>query len=342
MIRFSRWKLALLGCAALCTGASAAGPTSSAFVRVGAIAAPDDRWDITAWDNAHHRLLVAHGKDLLVIEPANENKVRAVGSLAGAHGVAAVPGTDLVLVSSAKDDTVRLLDEESGAQVARIAVGKDPDAAIISRDGKQAFVMDADGGALSVIDLARRIETRQIPLKPGLEFAVQFGPTLVAVNNESQSEIEIAEIAAGKAAGSIALPGCEGPTGLAYDPSRGLALSACANGKAALVDLPKRRVVALVPIGLGPDTAIWDAAHHRFLVPCGKSGSLSIIRMEGNKPVVEPAVATETSARTAALDPASGRLYLPAASFSPAVPPAKRGALVPGSFHILVMAPAHD
>ena len=342
MIRLLRSKLVLLACAALCTGASAGAPAPPAFVRAGTIAAPDDRWDIAAWDAAHHRLLVAHGKDLLVVEPANANNVRPIGSLAGAHGVAAVPGTDTVLVSSGKDDTVRLLDEDSGAEIARIAVGKGPDDAIISRDGRQAFVMDADEGALSVIDLGRHVETRRIPLKAGLEFAVQFAPTLVAINNEDQSEIEIADVAAGKAAGSIALPGCERPTGLAYDPDRGLALSACANGKAALVDMSKRRVLVLVPIGLGPDTAIWDAAHHRFLVPCGKSGTLSIIRIERNKPVVEPAVATETSARTAALDPTSGRLYLPAASFLPAVPPAKRGALVPGSFHILIMGPAHD
>ena len=116
-------------------------------------------------------------------------------------------------------------------------------------------------------------------------------------------------------------------------------LSSCANGKAALTDLRARKVVALLPIGEGPDTAIWDAGHKRFLVPCGKSGTLSVIRMVGRTPLVEKAVQTEVSARTAAIDAATGRLYLPSARFGPPVAGAKRGAMEAGSFHVLVMAP---
>jgi DNA-binding beta-propeller fold protein YncE len=103
--------------------------------------------------------------------------------------------------------------------------------------------------------------------------------------------------------------------------------------------LRARKVVALLPIGDGPDTVIWDASHKRFLVPCGKSGALSVIRMQGRKALVEQAVTTEASARTAAFDPATGRVYLPAARFSPPAPGAKRGTIDAGSFHIVVMAP---
>jgi hypothetical protein len=64
-----------------------------------------------------------------------------------------------------------------------------------------------------------------------------------------------------------------------------------------------------------------------------------VIRLVGRRATVEPVAETEASARTAALDPATGRVYLPAARFAPPVPPEKRGAMVPGSFHIVVMAP---
>ena len=168
--------------------------------------------------------------------------------------------------------------------------------------------------------------------------------TLLAVNNEQLSEIDLADLATAKAAGAIALPGCTGPTGLALASNHGapdlhLALSACANGVAALVDLSARTLVALVPIGQGPDTAIWQGAQHRFLVPCGRSGTLSIIVLEGRTPRVLPPVTTEVSARTAALDPVSGWLYLPAARFVPGVA-GGRPAIVPGSFHLLMLAPA--
>jgi len=307
-----------------------------AFQPAGAISAPDGRWDFASWDAKHGRVLVAHGQDVLVFDPSGS--VRTIGKLAGAHGVLPVPHSNSVLVSSGKDDSLRVLDEASGAELAKIAVTGDPDAMILSNDGRTAYVMGADSGAISVVDLAHNAETRRIKLKPGLEVPVLVSPTLLAVNNEPLGEIDLADLAKGRAAGVIAMPGCKEPTGLAYAPEQGLALSACANGVAALVDIKARRLVKLVPIGMGPDTAIWQASEHRFLVPCGRSGTLSIISLKGREAQAEPSVVTQTTARTAALDPVSGRLYLPAASFGAAVA-GGRAPMVPGSFHLLAMAP---
>ena len=332
----------ILGVAAamLVSAHSAAAPAPAVHI-VPSISAPDGRWDFASWDAAHQRVLVAHGIDVLVIDPAPgaaNGAVRAIGKLAGAHGVLAIPGTDTLLVSSGHDDSVRILDETSGAEVARIPVVADPDAMILSVDGRTAYVMGADSGAISILDLATKAETGRIALKPGLEVPVLVSPTLLAVNNEKVSEIELADLASGTMAGVIALPGCTGPTGLALDPETGVALSSCANGVAALVDISARRLLALVPIGQGPDTAIWQKARHHFLVPCGRSGTLSIVALDGRKAHALPPVTTEVSARTAALDPASGALYLPAARLLPAVAGA-RPAPAPGSFHLLVLAP---
>lgn len=324
---------------ALAATVASAEPVAFAFKKSTPISAPDGRWDFTSWDAAHQRLLVSHGQDVLVIDPAGPSTVHSIGKVAGAHAALAIPGSNNVLVSSGQDDSVRILDETTGTQLASIAVASDPDAAIVSEDGRTAYVMGAKAGAISIIDLNRRVETGRIALKPALEVAVLVNPTLIAVNNEDQSEIELADLATGKAAGAISLPGCKGPTGLAYAPQEGLALSVCANRKAALVDIVARRVVKLLPIGLGPDTAIWQADKHRFLVPCGRSGTLSVITLNGRRAQVLPAMTTELSARTAALDPTSGQLYLPAASFH-ATPSGQRPSTVPGSFHIVVLAPA--
>ena len=248
----------------------------------------------------------------------------------GAHGVIAIPGSSNLLVTSGKDNTVRVIDEVSGKEIASISVAANPDAVVLSSDGNRAYVMAAKGGAISIVDLVKNAEVARIALKPGLEVPVLVTPGLIAINNEDAGEIEFANLLTKKADGAIKLTGCEGPTGLAYDPATGLALSSCANGKAALVDLRARRVVALVPIGEGPDTVIWDAKHRRFLVPCGKSGILSVIRLEGRKPMGEAAVTTEVSARTAAFDPTTSRVYLPAARFGLPPAPGKRGTMEPG------------
>ena len=187
--------------------------------------------------------------------------------------------------------------------------------------------------------MAARKVTATIALKPGLEAPVLAGPNLLAVNNAESGEIDLIDLAAGKPAGVIAMPGCQHPTGLDYAPDQHLALSACGNGVAALVDLAQRRLVTLLPIGEGPDTVIWQAARQRFLVPCGRSGTLSIISLNGQRARVETPVATEMSARTAALDPISGEVFLPAARFQTGTTE-HRPPIVPGSVHLLVLAPS--
>ena len=343
MISRSNWQQALLALGlGLCASPSlGSAPATPAFVRSGQIAAEDDHWDFATWDSTAKRLLVAHGSDVLVIRPDAPQPVKAIGHIAYAHGVVPIPGTDTILVSSKNDASVRILDATSGEQIATIPVGRDPDAELVSADGHSAYVMDAASGAVSVIDLVAFRETARIAVKPGLEVAVEYAPHQIAVNNEDENEIELVDLTAGRMSGTIALPGCTGPTGLALDPITGLALSACANGKAALVDTRTRRQVALLPIGTGPDTAIWDGAHSRFIVPCGKSGTVSVIRLAGREPIVEPVSLSETSARTAAYDPASGHLYLPAARFT-AAGGAGKPSIVPGSFHIAVMTPGRD
>lgn len=331
----------LAGLATICAtiGGNAAAQTAAPpYATVGEIAAPDGRWDFASWDDGHHRLLVAHGKDALVIDPARPGDVRAVGDVAGAHQVLAIPGGDRLLVTSGHDNSVRILDLASGTQVASIGVADDPDAAILSPDGHRAYVMAARGGAVSVVDLDAMKETARIAVKPGLEVPAWIDDHTLAINDEDASEIELVDTAAGQHVGAIALPGCEGPTGLAYAPTHHMALSACANGQAALVDMAIRRMIKLIPIGQGPDTAIWDARRSRFLVPCGKSGTLLLIALDGTDARPLPSLTTATSARTAALDPATGRVYLPAATFKAAAS-GERPAMVAGSFRIVVLNP---
>lgn len=333
--------LVALGAAALISGAAlAANPAGPPFTRLPDIAGPDGHWDFVSWDVAHGRVIVAHGKDVLLVDPA-KGSLRPIGEIEGAHAALALPGGDRVLVSSGHDNTVRIIDSVSGTQLASIPVVGDPDATVLSPDGHSAYVMGGDSGAISVIDLDRLAETKRISAKPGLEVPVLFGDHMLAVNNEGLGEIEIVDLSSGKMTGTIAMPGCKDPTGLAYAPQFGLALSACGNGKAALVDLQHRKVVRSLPIGLGPDTAIWDEAGHRFLVPCGKSGTLAVIPLGRRGAGAVTNVATEASARTAAFDPASGRLYLPAARFQPALA-GKRPEIVAGSFHIVVLSPRQN
>jgi hypothetical protein len=109
-----------------------------------------------------------------------------------------------------------------------------------------------------------------------------------------------------------------------------------------VIEAKTGREVASVPIGPGPDCVMFDAARHLALVPTGGDGMLTIIPLHGGKEKgigAVSTVATQVLARLGALDPKTGRLYLPIAQAKPVPDPGQRRTLIPGSFAVMVLAP---
>ncbi len=305
----------------------------------GAIKAADGGWDYAAIEPDSQLLYIARGSEVTEIDLAHGTTVRAFGEVAKGHAVVPLPGHKL-LVSSAHDDTVRLFDTPTGTEETRIKTGADPDAALFDAASGLAAVMNAKAGTVSVIDVAKRNVVRTITLKPGLEFAQIAPDGTLFVNNEDENEIETADLRTGKVGVAIPLPGCTGPTGLALDPVTHVLISACANGKAALVDANARKQTGSLAIGAGPDAVILDAARRLAFIPCGRDGTLSIVALDGaNGLAIIATIKTAIGARTGALDPRTGRLYLPTAGFGPAPAGGGRPAMVSGSFQVLVVSP---
>ena len=301
------------------------------------IPVPDGGWDYAKVDTAAGKLYVARTDSVTVVD-LKTDAVSSIGAIVRGHAVVPIAGTTLLLVSSGRDDSVRILDTATGAEKAKIAVGSDPDAAYYNAQTKHALVMNAKAGTVSIIDPVAATVVGTITLKPGLEFATEVGGTLY-VNNEDENEIETADIVSGKAGAAIPLAGCTGPTGLGFDKQRNRLISACANGKAAVVDLATK-AVSLLSIGLGPDAVIIDRPRGVALIPCGKDGTLSVIDIASpGAATVIATVPTEPGARTGAVDRRDGNVYLPTARFGPPATAGGRPAMIPGSAHILVLSP---
>ena len=214
-----------------------------------------------------------------------------------------------------------------------------PTRQLIDPETGHLLTMNAHAGSVSEVDLGKADVVRTFALKPGLEFAVIGPHQMLYVNNEDANEIETVDLAAGKPGPTIALTGCEGPTGLAHDPAHDRLIAACANGVATVIDVAKRKVVQTIAIGRGPDAVLMDRSRQRALIPCGGSGTLELLDLSGSTIRKLGTVPTESGARTGTLDPATGRVYLPTARFGP--PPAAGGRpqALPGSFHLLVLEP---
>jgi YVTN family beta-propeller protein len=322
------------------TAAPVLAASSPAYVIAGSIAGPDGSWDYAKVDADARRLYVARSGSVTVADLNSDATATSIGELSRGHAVVPLPGNRL-LVTSGNDGTVRFLDTATGKQISSVAVGKKPDAAIYDAPHHRAFVMNADSGTVSVVDTTAMKVTSTIAVKAALEYAALGKDGTLFINNEDANEIEVVDVAHGKTVSAIALTGCEGPTGLGYDERHDRLISACANGKAAIVDAKAKRLTTLIDIGIGPDAVIMDEARRLAFIPCGKDGVLDILALDApGGPARVGRITTQVGARTGALDPRTGAIYLPTAQFAPPATVGGRPTAVPGSFHILVLKPA--
>ena len=256
------------------------------------------------------------------------------------HGVIAIGDSGIGVSANGKSQMAVLFDTKSGKVLASIPTGEDPDAVAYDPATGLVAIMEGDGQAVFLIDPKAMKAAGTIALGGKPEFAASDGHGHLLINIEDKHEIARVDIATRKVIYSVALPGCESPTGLAYDGDDDLAISTCRNGVADVTDGKSGAGRASIAIGQGPDAAIYDSAHKAFYVPCGRSGTLSVIAVKSPTDIALAAtVPTALGARTGAYDAKTGKLYLPTAQYQLPVGPGKRPQTIPGTFEIVVVGP---
>jgi YVTN family beta-propeller protein len=326
--------LALVAATGLATAASAA---TSPIRVIDHIAGPDGAWDYASFDPAHRRLYVAHGDAVTAIDVDTGKVTAKLAAAQRAHSALPLPGGDELLITNGASDTATLVDAQTGAVRATVPTGKNPDAALVDPSSKLALVMNGRSGDITLIDLAAGKAVGSIPVGGVLEFGVADGQGRVFVNIEDKGEIAVIDTAARKVVAHWPMAGCEEPSGLAYAKDAGLLIAACANGMAKAVSSTTGKVVATLKIGPKPDAAFYDAGRKLAYIPSGDS-TLAVIAVRGPTDVaVVATIATHAGARTGAVDPSTGKIYLPSADFDPPAKPEGRPTPRPGTFAVLVV-----
>jgi DNA-binding beta-propeller fold protein YncE len=303
------------------------------------IPGPDAGWDLLSVDTVRRRLLVARTDGVMVVDLDSGQVTPHFVAGARLHSVFAIPGSKLGIATSGQANKAILFDIETGVVTAEIPTGTNPDAAIYEPASRTVWVMNARDGTATVIDPFHAKVVATVPIGGALEMPALDGHGHLFVNVEDKNEIAEVTLANRLVLRHIPLTGCVGPTGLTF-VSSGILISACANGVAKLVRASDGGVAGEFPIGPRPDGAFVDERHHRAYIPSGGDGTLTVIDTHGRFPRPVAKLSTQAGARTGAVDPASGKVYLPAARYTP--PPAGGGrpGLVPGSFEILVVSTA--
>jgi DNA-binding beta-propeller fold protein YncE len=194
--------------------------------------------------------------------------------------------------------------------------------------------MNADDGTASVIDPKAAKVIGTVVIGGALEFAVVDGRGNLFVNVEDKHQLAMVDTRTRKVLRRTDLAGCEDPSGLGLSAD-GVLIAACANSIAKTVNAATGRLGTDIAIGIRPDAVLMDAGRHRAFIPSGGNGTLTLIDTAGAKPKAIAVVPTQIGARTGAVDPATGKVYLPTAKFNASG--SGRPKAAPGSFEILVV-----
>jgi outer membrane protein assembly factor BamB len=322
---------ALLGLSA--QAADAPHPTGLHVVK--RIAGPDGGWDLASFDPARRRVYVAHQDVVIAIDVDSGTANLAFAKGDHLHGVIAVPGTDLIVASNSGDNTARVLSAVDGRQLASVPTAKDADGVQFDPHSGLVIVICADGGAMTLIDPKAMKAVGTIDIGTPLEFGAPDGHGRVFVNHEEKNQVAVVDLAARKVVGQYDLPGCTRPTGLAYVAGERVVVD-CGNGGVDVLDANTGHAIATFKVGAFPDAVIYDDQRQLALIPSAFGGDLTVIALSGaaNNTVIDT-VPTQIGARTGAVDPKTGRVFLPTAEYVLPAPAGQRPTTKPGTFVVL-------
>lgn len=326
--------------------ASAAAAPNYKITKSVPLGAPE-RWDYTIYDKSGHRVFVAHGDKVAVVDAESGKLLGNVeGIPGGTHGTVVVNGKGYT--DDGEAGQVIVFDPRTFKILKRIKAQDDADGIAFDPASGHIFVIEGDSKSITVIDPRNDQVMDTIHTNGGLEAAVAGGNGKLYVNGSEKKEMLRIDIATNKVDATWPIPSCTSPHGLAIDTEAHRLFVSCVNKVMTIVNSDNGAVIASVPIGQGTDSAAFDPKRKLAFSSNGVDGTISVIReLNANSFVPAGEIKTKVTGRTMDIDPDTGRLYVAAADIDPnaPVPPGKNGRPgrpkpLPGTLKLLFLDPA--
>ncbi len=333
----------LLGAALLSSASAASDAPYQAITQIPI--GGEGGWDILSVDSAAHCLYLSHATKVVVIDLEKNAVAGEIENLPGVHQLLPVPELQRGFTSNGKENKCSVIDLKTLKPIAQFATGENPDAMAYDDQRGEVYVFNHSGNSATVIDAKDPKVVATVALEGSPEFAAYDASTgRVYVNLEDKSEVAVIDTATHAVVARWPLAPGEEPTGIAFDATNHRLFSTCHNQMMTMLDTASGKVVATVPIARGVDGCAFDQEMQLAFASCGEGVVTIAQETSPNELKVVQSLATQRSARTIALDPATHRIYLPAAEYQPATSPAPgatpgRPAMVPGSMKLLVYGP---
>ena len=300
----------------------------------------DGGWDYPVADPGAHRLYIAHGTEVDVVDTKTGKSIGVIPNLHGVHSIALDTAGKFGYITDGGANAVVAFDRSTLAVTATIPAGTGPDDMLFEPVTQTVWSFNGRSHDISVISTASNTVIATIPLPGKPEFPVTDGQGTVFDNIEDKNEIVRID-ARSKAITATWPAGCDSPSGLAFDAAGFRLFAACDGKKASVIDITSGKLLANPSIGDGPDAAGYSDARSLAFIP-SRDGILSVIDAAApGYPTIE-SLPTQPGARTMTYDSATDRVYLITADLGPRPDPTPqnprpRPPVIPGTFTVIVV-----
>jgi len=303
----------------------------------------EGRWDYATCSADGSRLYVTRSSHTQVIDTATGHLAADILGTPSCHGVALAPAAQRGFISSAA--TVVVVSLTTNQVLGVIPAAADADGIITDAFSQHVLVFCGDAHVavpISIdVDPVHGHADQPIALGGDPEFAVSDGAGHVYANIKDTAEVVAINTRTWAIDHRFPIELGANPTGLSLDPATRLLFIGCRNRQLVVMNADTGVIVTRIPIGSGVDATAVHAG--RAFASCG-DGTVSVVRVAPGGITVLPVTATQVGARTMAINPVSGAIYLPTSDFAPADPasdenPHPRPKPLPGTFRILVLTP---
>jgi hypothetical protein len=300
----------------------------------------DGRWDYLSCDAGGKFLYVPRSTHTQVLATATGAVVADIPNTDGVHGVAIAAPEGRGFTSNGKSGTATVFDLATNAVLGAIATAEDADCTIYDPASHHVLAFCGDAGIMVPIAAAVALPGKaEAPVTLGgkPEFAAADGQGKVFVNLVDKNEVAEIDTATMKVLAHWPTAPGANPCGMAIDPATHRLYIGCRNQKLVVMDATSGKVLANLPIGPGVDATAFHGG--LAFASCGDSTMTVVKETAPGTFTAIQTVTTAPGARTMAISPTTGAIFMPSADFAPAPAnqPSPRPQMLPGTFKIIVV-----
>lgn len=268
-------------------------------------------WDYITVDAFAHRLYVAHGTQVEVLNSDTGASIGVVSGTPGVHGIALAQSLGRGFTSNGGDDSVTIFDLKTLQQVGRVKVGSRPDRIFYDERSRRVFTCNHGSGDVSVIDARSGSVIAVLPIGGGGEQNVPAPGNRIYLAVADTSEVIRFDPLTLRITARFALGKGKEPHGLAFDEAHHRLFVACRNKLIVVLGSADGHVITTLGIGDTVDMAAFDPKTQNIFASNGDGSMSAFHEVSADRYKDLGRVETGPGAKQMDFNAQTGKLFLP-------------------------------